>query len=1301
MSLATSKQDILAKRKQLWENAESIKKRATMRRRMMSAIEVEESNNGTTKKIVYTAEDVLMKRNLDQFIAQFCNDSGVISDIKKKIISLHTGKLYLVLYMLYEDTENETEEVIRCKTGIIEFNEHESELAYKDKLKDATKSFRNELLASKSGLIFKQVDKMEVYIVQTQLLSGGGGSYIELPYHIKSKQACLNITNKNDNKCFLWCILAALHPIEQGKHPDRVSSYSKYENEVDMTMFTSYPIAPNDHVALKLFEKINNIPINIFYLEKEVNERITPVYRTSISKFNCAINVVNLLYIQLDSEKEQIGFTSKSHYVLIKEMSKLFSNLYKRRLPTRNHNKIYICDYCLSFTTSEVQHSNHIQHDCQKNAKPFRIFPRKGKEECEMKFKNVKRQQLLPFTLYYDTETYFEQCERDKDKDIYLSKTETSKQFQHKLYSYGILVDSKIPNVPNKYICNCKLSPDQDIEQEFVDDLMILYEECLNIIEDYVKNPIPFNEKPSSRIIHNAKIRCDYCGVKFNTPGIEYDTKKTLHHNHFDGSYVASLCNKCNLAIDLDHIPVCAIAHNSVKYDQHLIMRKLTKYARDNERDIFIIPNNDEGYKEVKIGNFHFIDSLNFLSGNLRNLTMDLQKTALKNHNKHDLFKYIYEEFRSISEDVIDKYLLQKNFFPYEYMDDLNKFTEKIEDLPIEAFNSKLTNSTISEADYQFVKEVQSIFKFDCIRSYNLFYLKVDVCILASVFNDFRNIIFEHFQLDPCWYISLPSLTLDAYLKTSNKPIELLSDEDMYDFFVDALYGGLSYINLRKANANNEYCVDYDDTKPTSYLLYLDYNSLYPSVMSACKLPIGNYEWISDEDKEKVYKKILSMKPYSEQDLNETTKGYYLEVDCHYPMENREYYLDYPILPERKEITLDQLSDIQIKRGLMLGLIDKGKYYGTKKLINDLTPKYRYKMHYQHFLFAIKHGLCIDNVYRILEFDEVAHMSSYVETIKDLRSDAKKNGQTSKSNTMKKMMNSLYGKMCERVENRSSTKIAVTPEDIVKYASQPQFKEYINIGKDTDDDKMTLIHFYNMEFMIDKPLHIGTTILSLSKLQMMTFWYDCIKKNFPKSILCMTDTDSLLFYVETNNNENFYKSIPNYPDLDNWLDGSNLNLPELADIPMKCKSIDPCCLNKLKFEEQDSDNLCIITKFRGLKSKCYLYIKEDTSTYLDKTVQRCKGLITSLAGRLDLDLFDRMIEGESNSKSFEVYHIRSFKHEIFTVKENKIGLTSFDDKRFFLNKYMTVPYGFNDLHPSRYKHSDPNLVNFISNLKLD
>ena len=55
-------------------------------------------------------------------------------------------------------------------------------------------------------------------------------SYLSLLKEHNAKQKCLIIQN-NDEKCFLWSILASLHLIQRRNHPDIVTKYQEYENE--------------------------------------------------------------------------------------------------------------------------------------------------------------------------------------------------------------------------------------------------------------------------------------------------------------------------------------------------------------------------------------------------------------------------------------------------------------------------------------------------------------------------------------------------------------------------------------------------------------------------------------------------------------------------------------------------------------------------------------------------------------------------------------------------------------------------------------------------------------------------------------------------------------------------------------------------------------------------------------------------------------------------------------------------------------------------------------------------------------
>ena len=51
---------------------------------------------------------------------------------------------------------------------------------------------------------------------------------------------------------------------------------------------------------------------------------------------------------------------------------------------------------------------------------------------------------------------------------------------------------------------------------------------------------------------------------------------------------------------------------------------------------------------------------------------------------------------------------------------------------------------------------------------------------------------------------------------------------------------------------------------------------------------------------------------------------------------------------------------------------------------------------------------------------------------------------------------------------------------------------------------------------------------------------------------------------------------------------------------------------------------------------------------------------------------------ENNEIKYGVnYSFRSKKHEITMVKQKRIALSSFDDKRCYFDKYISIPWGYN------------------------
>ena len=147
---------------------------------------------------------------------------------------------------------------------------------------------------------------------------------------------------------------------------------------------------------------------------------------------------------------------------------------------------------------------------------------------------------------------------------------------------------------------------------------------------------------------------------------------------------------------------------------------------------------------------------------------------------------------------------------------------------PKEAFYSKLNNEGISDEDYTHAQRVWETFEMKTLEDYHNLYNKLDVLLLADGFENFRDICIKNYNLDPAHYYTAPGLAWDASLKITDVKLELLSDIDMLLMVEKGIRGGVSMVSNRYGKANNKYMGDsFDDTKPSTYITYLDANNLY------------------------------------------------------------------------------------------------------------------------------------------------------------------------------------------------------------------------------------------------------------------------------------------------------------------------------------------------------------------------------------------------------------------------------------------------------------------------------------------
>ena len=97
----------------------------------------------------------------------------------------------------------------------------------------------------KNGLIFDKTNSMKIGFYKTGELNGS--KYVRI---ILRSNATLNIET-NDKYCFLWSILASLHPCEDN-HASRVRNYIQYFNELNIEGFFFFQMGSDVVICIGL-----------------------------------------------------------------------------------------------------------------------------------------------------------------------------------------------------------------------------------------------------------------------------------------------------------------------------------------------------------------------------------------------------------------------------------------------------------------------------------------------------------------------------------------------------------------------------------------------------------------------------------------------------------------------------------------------------------------------------------------------------------------------------------------------------------------------------------------------------------------------------------------------------------------------------------------------------------------------------------------------------------------------------------------------------------------------------------------
>ena len=972
--------------------------------------------------------------------------------------------------------------------------------------------------------------------------------------------------------------------------------YNKLKDDILNWDGVHFPTGNRD---IDRFEENNkSVSINVFEPDDCLNDNKIILHRGTQNRH--AKYEIDLLKIYDED--------NSYHYVLVKNKCRLLNGQ-----SSSNTNKKFYCHHCLNPFQSEKVYKKHLENGCMASEGQQTKMPDK---DTYIEFEKHNTKLPCPFVIYGDFE-----CLTTNSKNGIKGTYQ-----EHKPCGYMLNVVSRIDNT-----CKPYLYRGEDCMKHFVEKLTEIKKDIfakMNVNEPMDK--LTFQQKTEFR----QATHCSICNKKFQP-----EDEKVRDHCYFTGKYRGAAHVKCNLDYSFRYFKIPIFFHNLKNYDAHLIIAKANELnieLNQNKR-IDVIAQNSEKFITFSFGACQFKDSFAFLTASLDKLV------RLNKYEGNEKIKDWETRFRYTSTNPYIKsktdlnLLTEKGVYPYDYMNSWNKFDET--KLPKkEYFYSKLYEENITDKDYARANIVWKHFNIKNLGEYHDLYLMTDVYLLTDVFENFRDMCLNYYGLDPAYYITLPNYSWNAFLSLTGVRLEQIHKKEMYEMIEHGLRGGMTQCSFKKVEANNKYMnEDYDKSKPSSYISYLDANNLYGLAMCK-KLPYGDFKWYYGRMDEK---RVL--KYCDDDDI-----GYILEVDLDYPKELHDLHTDYPLAPVFMSINENMLSKVQK---------DIHKYfYGkdasdekTNKLVLNVMDKKKYVLHISALKFYLQHGLRLKKVHRAISFKQANFLKPFIEFNTEKRKNANNDFG---ADLFKLMNNSVYGKTMENVRKHGDFEIVNTPERFQKLVNKPLFKHRHIINEDlviVEKDKHTV--------ELNKPIYMGMSILDYSKIHMYSFYYDVLKPKYQDNIkLVYTDTDSYVIKVETDDLYEDFKEINEYMDFSDY----NVEHPNYDKTNKKV-------LGKFK----DEMNGKIITHFIGLKPKAYCY-----KVYGDeKEHKKSKGVVKhKVSNQLSYKTYDETLNRNCKEEvSFNT--IRSKNHQIYGINQTKYALSNYNNKRYWYSDFESLPFG--------------------------
>ena len=388
-----------------------------------------------------------------------------------------------------------------------------------------------DFISKGSGYAVRQIRSLEVKVMDFQLfrdLRGNGPR--KMPFR---RQGCVSF---NTDNCFKYCIAAGLNWDQMQPHltPKQLRHHVTWEQFFHLYDFSDAVSDVSPYEDVPKFEKRNEISCNIY---GNMGDRVILI-RESLYKFP---KYVNLFLIRGDNI-EGVPDPGQTHYVLIRDLSKFLCG--------GRHVKRYACPYCKEFLSNEKKLILRMAK-CQGETDPDDVTEEIMPDESDrLTFKRYEMLLPFPAVLYYDFETASIDC---TDQRRHLGSSTT-------------MLNEFVPCSFSLVVVWRGRSRSRVIAAEYYDgpDVMLVFFRKVfrwahSIVNHLRRSNNTVLPTPQQREQHARATHCEYCKREFSNPRNVFangwdkrearSRRKSFHHDHSRGVFIASICSACNLRI--------------------------------------------------------------------------------------------------------------------------------------------------------------------------------------------------------------------------------------------------------------------------------------------------------------------------------------------------------------------------------------------------------------------------------------------------------------------------------------------------------------------------------------------------------------------------------------------------------------------------------------------------------------------------------------------------------------------------------------------------------------------------------